>query len=145
MIELSASIEIARPPSAVWEVLTDFEAYDEWNPYVSVLRGTPTEGSAIEFRISPEARHTRTETGKVTEAEIGERLRFDSVALYRFIYASNHTLELEALDGERTTTGVRTRAEYRGILAPLVAGEDLEEDLEAMNRALADRVEGRFP
>lgn len=143
MIELSTRIEIDRPPSAVWDVLTDFEAYDEWNPYLTVLRGTPNEGSPIELRVSPEARHTRTETGKVTETEIGERLRFDSVALYRFIYASTRTLDVEALAEDRTR--IRNRVEYRGILAPLVAGEDLEADLESMNRALADRTEARFP
>lgn len=143
MIELSATVEIDRPPSAVWDVLTDFDAYEEWNPYLTVRRGTPNEGSAIEVQVSPEARHTRTETGKVTEAEIGERLRFDAVALYRFIYASARVIDLEALDEDRTR--LRNRAEYRGVLAPLVAGEDLEEDLESMNRALADRVEARAP
>ena len=142
MIELSARVEIDRPPSAVWDVLTDFEAYDEWNPYLSVHRGTPTEGSPVELQVSPEARHTRTETGKLTEVASGERLRFDAVALYRFVYASARVFDIEALSEDRSR--VRTQAEYRGLLAPLVAGEDLEEDLESMNRALADRVETRF-
>lgn len=143
MIELSATIEVDHPPSAVWDVLTDFDAYEAWNPYLTVRRGTPNEGSAIELQVAPEARHMRTETGKVTEAEIGERLRFDAVALYRVIYASTRIIDLEALDTGRTR--VRSRAEYRGILAPLVAGKDLREDLESMNRALVDRIEAQYP
>lgn len=35
----SAEIEIAAPPSAVWAVLTDYDRYPEWNPFVVNLSG----------------------------------------------------------------------------------------------------------
>ena len=40
-------IEIAAPPEAVWDVLTDTEHYQEWNPTQVEIRGTHALGSKL--------------------------------------------------------------------------------------------------
>lgn len=36
---ISTEIDIAAPPNAVWAVLTDFDRYNEWNPFIVKLSG----------------------------------------------------------------------------------------------------------
>ena len=40
-------IEIAAPPEAVWDVLTDTEHYQEWNPTQVEIRGARALGSKL--------------------------------------------------------------------------------------------------
>ena len=40
-------IEIAAPPEAVWDVLTDTEHYQEWNPTQVEIRGAHALGSKL--------------------------------------------------------------------------------------------------
>ena len=37
--QLSAEIEVQASPDRVWEVLTDFAAYHQWNPFVVQATG----------------------------------------------------------------------------------------------------------
>jgi len=36
---VSTEIDIAAPPSAVWKVLTDYDRYPDWNPFLIKLCG----------------------------------------------------------------------------------------------------------
>lgn len=42
---ITATIDIDASPRAVWEVLTDFAAYPDWNPFVDRSEGTPEVGT----------------------------------------------------------------------------------------------------
>ncbi len=143
MGEFHTAIEIDRPRSAVWDVLTDFESYEKWNPYLSITRGTPREGAAVELHITPSKRSDRTETGKITAIEPGTLLQWESVALYSAIYASIHRFGIQRLDDERTRFD--NQKEYHGLLAPLVADDDIKDDLDEMNHSLAAYVENQHP
>jgi uncharacterized protein YndB with AHSA1/START domain len=45
-IDISTTVEIDTPKQLVWEVLTDFSAYHEWNPYMEI-EGTPQVGTEL--------------------------------------------------------------------------------------------------
>lgn len=51
MIEFSGEIEIPATRRRVWEVLTDFETYPDWNPYIAI-RGGAALGSEIRWAYS---------------------------------------------------------------------------------------------
>jgi hypothetical protein len=42
---LQADIEIQAAADQVWEVLTDFAAYHEWNPFIVQASSTPSLAS----------------------------------------------------------------------------------------------------
>src|SRR5215210_9363232 len=42
MKELHSEIEINAPAQRVWEVLTDFASYPQWNPFIRRASGVPT-------------------------------------------------------------------------------------------------------
>ena len=45
----SVSVVIEAPQQAVWETVTDFEAYSEWNPFVREASATFEVGGKIRF------------------------------------------------------------------------------------------------
>lgn len=53
MRELRREIEIEASPQRVWEILTDFPAYAEWNPFIPRVIGEPKVGARLEVRIEP--------------------------------------------------------------------------------------------
>ena len=51
MSEITASVEIPAPPSVVWDVLTDFEAYPRWNTLLAIS-GDVAVGETLAVRLS---------------------------------------------------------------------------------------------
>ena len=41
MIRIETSVSLASSPERVWEVLTDFAAFPDWNPLVLRVEGEP--------------------------------------------------------------------------------------------------------
>ena len=53
MKEIRTEIQINASASAVWNVLTDFRAYPDWNPFMVYLKGKPAVGERIEVKMVP--------------------------------------------------------------------------------------------
>ena len=51
--QLHTSIDIDATPERVWEILTDFAAYPQWNPFMPEVTGTPAWASASRSACSP--------------------------------------------------------------------------------------------
>ena len=47
MKTLAAKIDVDAPPDRVWEVLTDFPRYPEWNPFMFSVEGTAEAGAHL--------------------------------------------------------------------------------------------------
>jgi hypothetical protein len=47
MAEISSEIEIGATPARVWSVLTDFEHYADWNPFITSISGTPMQAEQL--------------------------------------------------------------------------------------------------
>lgn len=45
-------VEIRAPPEVVWEVMTDLDAYSEWNPWVLSASGPVIEGQALRAEVA---------------------------------------------------------------------------------------------
>lgn len=50
-LELKTQIEINASSKKVWEVLTDFNAFDEWNPFIKEIKGEVKKGNKISVKI----------------------------------------------------------------------------------------------
>jgi uncharacterized protein YndB with AHSA1/START domain len=51
--ELRAEIEIDAESGRVWAVLMDFDAYPEWNPFITSIQGERTVGAKLRARLQP--------------------------------------------------------------------------------------------
>ena len=68
MKELHSEIEINAPAQHVWEVLTDFASYPQWNPFIRRASGVPRTGERLEVRMEPSGSRGMTLRPKVLDA-----------------------------------------------------------------------------
>lgn len=133
-LTLEATTAIAAPPRDVWQVLTDFDAYDRWNPGTRIT-GEARVGSRLTVSTGPGVRFRAS----VLAAEPGRELRWlgrlgpgglaDGEHYFLLVPAAGGTTSL--VHGER----------YTGLLV-LLAGRKAGDAFayESFNRALARRV-----
>ena len=53
MKEVYTEIEINASASVVWSILTDFDDFSRWNPFIRKISGNLQEGAQIEVFIAP--------------------------------------------------------------------------------------------
>jgi hypothetical protein len=134
-------IEIDAPPGRVWQVLTDFGAYPEWNPFIRSIEGEAKVGSRLKVRIEPPGGRRMTFRPTVRAAEAARELRWLGRLFVPGLVDGEHRLALEPLDGGRSRFIQSER--FSGLLVRLLAGTlaATERGFEQMNDALKRRVE----
>ncbi len=53
MKEICTKISIVATPTIVWNIITDFENYGKWNPFIKEISGVKKEGSTLQIFIKP--------------------------------------------------------------------------------------------
>ena len=53
MKEVYSEIQIKASASVVWGILTDFEKFGEWNPFITEISGKLKEGSELRVFMEP--------------------------------------------------------------------------------------------
>jgi len=135
--------EIEAPAELVWQVLTDFAAYPEWNPFVREASGTFEVGEVFQLEV-----RLGEETWKVKQKIIslipGYQYAWTSRSWYVLLATWGlRTFNIESL-GPNRCRFVDAENTY-GPLAFVVKaryGEALNEGLSAAGEALKARAEG---
>lgn len=137
------SIRVETPLSAsaglVWDVLTDFPRYGEWNPFITAIDGELRLGARLHVTLALPGRKPRTIAPTVVALEPERRLRWRGRLWVPGIFDGEHGLEIEEHEGALLFVH---REDFRGVLVPLV-GKVLSETsvgFAAMNDALGQRV-----
>jgi hypothetical protein len=141
MRELRSEIEIDAPPEDVWQVLTDFDAYPEWNPFIRSIQGNPKVGSRLSVRIEPPGARGMTFRPTVRAAEPARELRWLGRLLIPGLADGEHRLTLEPLNGGRSQFIQSER--FSGLLVGLLRSTlaATQRGFEQMNQALKRRAE----
>ena len=140
--QLRAQIDIQTTPERVWQVLTDFADYPQWNPFLTRAAGEPTTGSRLELRMQPAGGRAMTFRPTVLEATANRRLRWLGRLLFPGIFDGEHSFTVEPLPDGRTR--LVQQEEFRGVLVPFLARSLDRRTLPAfedMNSALKTRAE----
>lgn len=143
MRELSTEIEIDAPTEVVWDILTDFESYPAWNPFIRHARGEAREGARLEVTIQPPGGRAITFRPRVLKASPRRSLRWLGTVVMSGLFDGEHRFTLDAAGDGRTR--FRQAERFTGVLVP-VLGWTLNRTLEGfelMNRALKARAEQR--
>jgi hypothetical protein len=145
MYEVTTSIDLKAPPSDVWDVLTSFAEYDEWNPVMTKVRAVPTKGAAISF-VARAAGHVENVLGELVSIDIGQELGWwRPVSLpSAWWLRSERYFRITPL-GVGESRFVQTER-FAGISLPFVWRKlkpKVEDAFNEMNRALNARVESR--
>ena len=142
---LVTEIEIAAAPEDVWELLTNFEDYFDWNPHITEGSGQPRVGERLELAMSMgNGRHT-TMRPTVTEAVPGQSFEWLGHLGVKGVFDGRHRFDLEAVEGQ---TRMVHSEEFTGILVPALKSMldgTTRAGFEAMNEAVKNRVEAKEP
>jgi hypothetical protein len=140
--QLHAEVEIGATPDRVWEVLTDFAAYQDWNPFIVQAAGQAVPGTRLELHMRLSGRRPTTIRPEVLEADPARRFRWLGRVLVPGVFDGEHTFTIEPAGPGRAR--LTQHEEFRGLLAPLVVKLIAKPTLASfhqMNQALKTRVE----
>jgi hypothetical protein len=131
-VRAAADVEIDAPPQVVWEVLTRFENWPNWNPEVKSMSFPGPLAPGTEFRWK---------SGPGTIVSTLERVEAPNYIAWRgrtLTIDAYHEWWLEPRDGG---TQVRTQESFSGLLARLLRrtlqktlDRSLEDGLERLKR-----------
>lgn len=142
MKEIRTEIIINADAEAVWNALTDFDSYREWNPFVISASIDLKEGGRAEVTLQPPGGKAFAFKPKVISVNAPHEFRWLGHILVPGIMDGQHIFELEPTpDGG---TRLIQREEFRGVLtAPFLAwiGKKTEAGFHLMNEAIKERVE----
>jgi hypothetical protein len=145
MADILTTIEIDAPPERVWQVLSETTAYDEWNPFITRVRGALSPGGRLDFMVPLGRRDFPIDATILTVEENKEiRWRGPRSAVLGKVFSGEHYFQLEPLPNGRTR--FIHGETFRGVVPDLLWSR-LEPWLlplyNSMNEAMKRRAEKR--
>ncbi len=141
MKHLRTEISIDASAEQVWGVLTDFERFSEWNPFITRASGEVRQGGSLEIFMEPPGGKAMGFKPTLMTVDPNRELRWVGVFLHKTIFTGQHYFLIEP-QGERQVTFVQGEY-FGGIMLPLMGGVLRKAVLgfDEMNHALKARVE----
>ena len=142
MKELRSEIDIDASAERVWDVLTDFSSYPEWNPFIKSIDGEAREGAKLTVRVEPPGGRGMTFKPTVQSADAPREFCWLGWLLLPRLFDGEHIFELRATD--EGGTRLVQREEFGGVLvSPLLrwVRQSTLRGFEEMNLALKARAE----
>jgi len=130
-------IIIQANPDEIWNVLTNMEAYPEWNPTMELLEGSIDEGTKVRYKFTQDENTSSEIDATVYKALTNELL--NQKGGIPLVLTFNHKYLLKQT--ENNTTKVIIHEDYRGIGVNFWDPQPVEEAYKRLNLALKERVE----
>lgn len=139
---IRSAIEIRAPLDVVWRVLTDFDAYADWNPHIRRVLGMPREGGRITIHTRPPGGRTVVMRPQIVTWSPPNEMRWRATFLTGRLFRGEHGFRVD----ESPTGSVRFTQEetFSGVLVPIYARLRLNatrRGFEQVNEALRERAE----
>ncbi len=143
MRKITTSVEIDASAKKVWGILTGFESYPAWNPFVRSISGRQEKGAVLAVTIQPHGREATSFKPRVLACVEPSELRWKGKFLAPKLFDGEHYLRIKQLEGGRVL--LEQGEHFSGALVPLILGNALRQSTEqgfvAMNKALKLRAE----
>ena len=142
MKELRTEIEIQASDQRVWQLLTDFANFPQWNPFIRQAKGEVKVGARLEIHLQPSGASGMNFKPIVLMVKPNRKLRWLGRLLMPGLFDGEHTFTIETLEAKRVR--FTQREVFTGLLVPLFARSlniDTRRGFEEMNQALKSRAE----
>lgn len=141
MRELKTVIQIAAPIDQVWQVLTDFNNWQEWNPMVNQVSGNAVVGSRLNITMcGAEGKDAMKYQATILETNPPNSLRWRATMLGGLMFTNDRVFELKEENG---VTELVNKEAFSGYMVPLFWGKMqpyVVPMLEKMNQALKAKI-----
>jgi hypothetical protein len=137
MKQIRTEVVIYAPVNRVWEVLTDFDAYPSWNPFMMYIKGKVEEGAQIEVKMVPPGSKGMIFKPRVLKFQQNKEFRWLGHTVFPGLFDGEHIFEL--VDHHNGTTTFIQRENFRGMMVPLLKkslDNGTKTGFEAMNAKL---------
>jgi len=142
MKELNNEVEINASAERVWQLLTDFASFPQWNPFIQRVSGEPTTGARLEVKTHSSGAQHITSRPTVLKAEPNRELRWLERSLVPGLLDTEHIFTIQPLDAEHIR--FTQREIFTGLFSSLPAlrrNIDTRRGFREMNHALKLRAE----
>ena len=142
MRELSTNIEISASAKVVWDILTDFDRFAEWNPFIPEARGDLQEGQRLNVRIAPPDGKGMTFKPTIKRVIPERQLRWLGRFIFPGLFDGEHVFEIEVLSEDRVRFVQREK--FSGLLVSFLwrsLDTNTRRGFDEMNEALKNRAE----
>lgn len=141
MKQLRTEITIDASAEKVWDILLDFDAYPEWNPFIKEISGTAQKGEQIKVLIQPEGGKATRFKPVIQENKAQKEFRWLGKLFVKGLFDGEHYFLLEAISPSQTR--LVHGENFRGLLSGFIMkkiGAQTEASFHSMNEALARRA-----
>lgn len=135
--EIKTTIQIAASPEKVWKVLTDFDQYPNWNPFISSATGNFVVGQSIEINAGG-MKFKPT----VLAFDEHKELRWLGKLLFSGVFDGEHSFQI--IDNNDGTVTFNHEEKFSGLLVGMFAKKldtDTKQGFEQMNQKLKELAE----
>ncbi len=142
MKTIETNIVIDSTPEKVWNVLTNFEEYELWNPFMTKVVGNASLGSKIEVNIKTISGKNRSYYPIITKFETNKELRWKGKSFLPGVFDGERVFVLKKSDDDKVSFSHKEI--FSGLGVKLVGNkldENLREGFVRMNEALKVRAE----
>ena len=142
MKTIETNIVIDSTPEKVWDVLTNFEEYELWNPFMTKVVGNASLGSKIEVNIKTISGKNRSYYPIITKCETNKELRWKGKSFLPGVFDGERVFVLKKSDDDKVSCSHKEI--FSGLGVKLVGNkldENLREGFVKMNEALKVRAE----
>lgn len=138
MKEIKSEIDIQASAEKIWQVLTDLDQYQEWNPFLHHAAGKVEMDAKVNVTFIFGSRDMTLHC-TVVKIEPNRELHWRYHVGFPFLYQGEHCFTLEPV-GEGRVHFIDKEI-FTGLLVPLLVKEDDTGGFEAMDKALKARAE----
>lgn len=141
MKEIYTEIEINASASIVWDIITDFDNFPKWNPFIKEISGDQQEGSQIEVFIKPPNSNGMKFKPKIIKFQPEQELRWLGKLWIPKLFDGEHGLIIKKINDNKVLFIQKER--FSGLLVPILSSmlKDTESGFELMNQALKEEAE----
>lgn len=115
--EIKTEIHIQASPEKVWKILTNFNEYPNWNPFIKSIKDEAIVGKKITARIEPPEAKGMTFTPKVLVFNQDQEFKWVGHFLIPGLFDGEHKFEL--IKNQDGSTTLIQSEKFGGILVPL--------------------------
>ena len=142
MKELKTEIEIKSDATKVWEVITDFKNYSNWNPIIHKIIGEPKIGTRLEVHIKTVSGRHRIYHPQVTRVRPPRELGWFGKFFFSAVFSGERVFLVETLSDNRVNFINKEIFSGLGVrFAPKTMEEDIIQSFEKMNESLKKTIE----
>lgn len=141
MKKIETEIIIESDVATVWNILTDFENYPDWNPFIKSIKGEKMVGQQLTVLLKPPNGNGMTFKPVISKYEPNKELRWKGKLGLKRIFDGEHFFILEELSSGQTK--FIHGENFSGILIPFM-GKTLnktKEGFKLMNESIKKESE----